>query len=66
MIIFAIIWAAGGAAILMTELISAMNHPEDEKSRWWLLEVLGVAVSWPLILVAMIFCGVYTTIKMEI
>lgn len=66
MIIFAIIWLAGGVAITAVELLSAINHPEDEKGNWWLLQVLGVAVGWPLIFILMILVGIYNTIEMEL
>jgi hypothetical protein len=65
MIIFATIWGILSVVLLFGQLAYAFKYPDDN-SKWWLLEIIGISVGWPLILLAIIACGVYTVLKEEI
>lgn len=66
MILFVLIWVAVGVSIFIADTYSVLSTYDESISKWWMLHTLLVSIGWPLILLAIIACGLYTTIKMEI
>lgn len=65
MIVFAFIWGVIAIALFFGQVSYCLKYPDDN-GKWWLLEIIGVSIVWPLILLFIIGCAIYTVFKEDI